>query len=113
MPRQTETINFSVSPVMLREVERIARAERRPGKSVFRDMVNAYKARRQPSAAMVEPWVEEVIREAKEEQKKQPLSTDDLAAQLKTFARDFSKRAKARGIAAKDIDRLIHDVRRS
>ena len=113
MPRQAETINFSVSPVMLREVERIARAERRPGKSVFRDMVKAYKERRQHSAATVELWVEDVIREAKEEQKKQPLSPDDLAAQLKSFAQDVSKRAKARGITAKDIDRLIHDVRRS
>lgn len=111
MPRQTETIDFSISPVMLREVERIAKAERRPGKSVFRDMVKAYKDRRKQSSSGAEPWVEELIREAKEEQKKHPQSPDEIASQLKTSARDFSKRAKARGITVRDIDRLIHDVR--
>jgi len=110
MPRQTKPIDFSVPPIVLREVERIARAERRAGKSVFRDMVKAYKDRRDQFLD-AEPWVTNLLREAQEEQKKHLLSSNEIAAQMKTFAQDFSKRAKARGITAKDVERLIHDVR--
>ncbi len=110
MPRQTKPIDFSVPPTALREVERIARAERRAGKTVFRDMVKAYKDRRDQYVS-ADPWVTSLLQEAKEEQKKHSLSSNELAAQMKSFAQDFAQRAKARGITVKDIDRLIYNVR--
>ena len=110
MPRQTKSIDFSVPPTALHEVERIARAERRAGKTVFRDMVKAYKDWRDQCVS-AEPWVTSLLREAKEEQKKHPLSSNEIAAQMKSFAQDFSHRAKARGITIKDIDRLIYNIR--
>lgn len=42
---------------------------------------------RKPRETDDEAWTMQVIREAKEEQKKQPLSPEALVAQLKSFAR--------------------------
>jgi hypothetical protein len=114
MPRTTEANGFTVPPVVAREVERIAKADRRSQTAVFRDMMQVYKDfRRKQREEEEDRWVMDLIREAQEEQEKNPMTPEEMVKEFEELAHEFSAKAKERGIrTAKDIDRIIHETRK-
>jgi hypothetical protein len=112
MPRTTKTIGFSVPPPLMQEVERVAKEERRTKSELFREMFRVYLRYRKQLEVDEERWIMNLIREAKEEQEKNPMSPDEIVEDLKGFAREFSKKAKARGITGKDVNRIIYEARK-
>jgi|SRR5215831_17105086 len=112
MGRVTKVIGFSVPPALAAEVERVAKAERRTKSELFREMFRVYQRYRKQREQQEERWVMELIREAKEEQEKHPMTPEELAKELKELARDVSQQAKKRGITSKDVNRLIDESRK-
>lgn len=47
MARKTQVLGFSVPPEVAEEYERLAKSERRSKSALFREMVAAYKAKRE------------------------------------------------------------------
>lgn len=112
MARTTKIVGFSVPPPLVKEVEQMAKEERRTKSELFREMVRVYQRYRRQREEDEERWVMNLIREAKEEQEKNPMSPEEIVADLKEFAREFSKKAKARGITGKDVNRIIYEARK-
>jgi len=112
MSRTTKVLGFSVPPPLVREVEQVAKAERRTKSELFREMFRVYKCYRKQREQEEDDWVMKLIREAKEEQEKNPMPPEEIVAELEDLAREVSAKAKARGIKAKDVDRIIHAARK-
>jgi hypothetical protein len=112
MGRTTKILGFTVPPSMAKEVEQMAKEERRTKSELFREMVRVYKRYRIQRDEDEERWVMKLIQEAKEEQEQNPLSPDEIVEDLREFARDFSKKAKARGITGRDVNRIIYEARK-
>jgi hypothetical protein len=110
--RVTKVIGFSVLPAQAREVERIARAERRTKSELFREMLRVYKRYRQQREEEEKDWVMKLIQEAKDEQTKNPLNVEDLLKESEQLARYGAAQAKKLGIKPKDIDRIIYESRK-
>src|SRR5215510_14128826 len=64
MARITQTIGFSVPLAIARQVERIAKAERRSKSELFCEMVRVYERYRQQEEQFDEAWVMRLIQEA-------------------------------------------------
>lgn len=111
MTRITETIDFSVSPAIARQVERIAKAERRTKSELFREMVRVYERYRKQEEQYDEVWVIRLIEEAKEEERLHPMTQEELKRETEELRRYGAAQAKKLGIKAKDIDRIIHEHR--
>ena len=112
MSRTTKVLGFSVPPSVVKEVEQVAKAERRTKSELFREMFRVYKRYRQQREQDEERWVMNLIREAQEEQQTNPMSPEAIVEDLRAFAEEFAKKAKARGITGKDVNRLIHEARK-
>lgn len=111
MGRTTKIIGFSVPPTLVKEVDRLAKEERRTKSELFREMLRVYDRYRRQRERDEERWVMQVIREAQEEQRTNPMSVKEMLAESKRLARDGARRAKKLGIKQRDIDRLIHEFR--
>ncbi len=74
MTRITKIIGFSVPPVLADEVEQIALEEKRTKSELFREMLRVYRSyrKKQPEPAIDDVWVSQVIREAQEEDLRNP-----------------------------------------
>jgi len=112
MGRVTKVIGFSVPPALAEEVEQVAKAERRTKSELFREMFRVYQRYRQQREQEEERWVMELIREAQEEQAKNPMTPEELAQELKELARYVSEQAKKRVITYKDVNRIIDESRK-
>jgi metal-responsive CopG/Arc/MetJ family transcriptional regulator len=112
MSRTTKILGFSVPPILVREVETLAKVERRTKSELFREMVRVYRRYRDQRERDEERWVRNVIEEAKAEEAKNPTSAKAMVAEDERLARYGEKQAKKRGIKPKDIDRIIHDYRK-
>jgi len=112
MGRVTKVMGFSVPPALAEEVEQIAKAERRTKSELFREMFRVYQLYRKQREQEEERWVMDLIREAKEEQEKNPMGPEDLVKELKELAREVSLQAKKRGIKYKDVNRIIDESRK-
>jgi hypothetical protein len=53
-----------------------------------------------------------LIREAREEQEKTPMTPEELVKELKEFGQEVAAKAKERGIKTKDVNRIIYESRR-
>src|SRR2546427_7163517 len=106
MSRTTKVLGFSVPPGVVKEVEQVAKAERRTKSELFREMFRVYKRYRQQREQDEERWVMNLIREAKEEQKTNPMTPEEIVTDLQAFASEFAKKAKTRGITGKDVNRI-------
>lgn len=112
MSKTTETVGFSVPPPLARKIEKIAKAERRTKSELFREMLRIYKRyRQQRERKEDEAWMMKLIKEAQEEQKKNPMSPEELLQEFEASARYGAAQAKKLGIKPKDIDRIIHEHR--
>ena len=74
MARVTKTIGFSVPPPVRKEVEQIAKAERRTKSELFREMVRVYRRYRLQRDRDEERWVQTLIDETKAEEARKPIS---------------------------------------
>jgi hypothetical protein len=112
MGSMRKVIGFSVPPAIEREVGEVAKAERRTKSELFREMFRVYKRYRQHRDQEENDWVMNLIAEAKAEQAANPMSPEELVAELKELSRDVAAQAKKRGITLKDVDRIIYESRK-
>ena len=112
MGRTTKMVGFSVPPALEREVEQIAKAERRTKSELFREMLRVYKRFRKQRDEDEETWVMNLIREAQEEQAKNPMPVEEMLKEDEELARYGTAQAKKLGIKPKDINRIIYESRK-
>lgn len=107
-----KVIGFSVPPVIEQEVAQVAKEERRTKSELFREIWRVYKRYRKQRDQQEDNWVLQLIAEAQEEQKTNPMSPEELVAELKALGRDVAGQAKKLGIKPKDVNRIIYESRK-
>src|ERR1035438_3001107 len=113
MSRTTKIIGFSVPPTTVQEVETLAREEGRTKSELFREMVRVYRRFRMQRDREEELWITQIIEEAKAEQAKNPMSAKEMLKESERLAGYGAQRAKRLGIQPKDVNRAIHDYRKT
>jgi len=113
MSRTTQILAFSVPPAVVKEIENLAKHERRTKSELFREMVRVYERYRAQRDSDEQRWVENLIAEAKAEQSEHPLTVKEMLKESDRIARYGERQAKKLGIKPKDISRLVHEYRRS
>ena len=115
MARTTKTLGFSVPPTIVKEVETLARQERRTKSELFREMVRVYQRFRLQRDRDELRWVENLIQEAKAEQASNPMTTEALVAEDEELLRYGVKRANQLKIKTDlaNATRLIHERRKA
>jgi metal-responsive CopG/Arc/MetJ family transcriptional regulator len=111
MSRTTKIMGFSVPPTVVREVETLAKQERRTKSELFREMVRVYRRYRSQRERDEIRWINGVIEEAKAEQGKNPMSIDEMLKESARLSRAGARQARKLGIKPTDIDRIVHDYR--
>ena len=113
MSRTTKIMGFSVPPAVVREVETLAKEERRTKSELFREMVRVYQRYRDLRDRDDDRWIMNLIQEAKAEQAKNPMSAEAMLAEDERLARYGAAQAKKLGLKPKDVNRIIHEHRQS
>jgi len=111
MSRTTKIMGFSVPPMVVKEVETLARQERRTKSELFREMVRVYRRFRAQQDRDEDRWISGIIEEAKTEQEHNPMSAEEMLRESDRLSRYGAHQAKKLGIKPKDIDRVVHDYR--
>jgi metal-responsive CopG/Arc/MetJ family transcriptional regulator len=111
MSRTTKIMGFSVPPMIVKEVETLAKQERRTKSELFREMVRVYRRFRAQRDRDEDRWILGIIEEAKAEQENNPVSAEEKLDESERLSRDGARQAKKLGIKPKDIDRVVHDYR--
>jgi metal-responsive CopG/Arc/MetJ family transcriptional regulator len=111
-----KNVGFTVPPTMADEIEQMAQEEHRTKSELFREMLRVYRSyrKRHPEPEIDEEWVMQVIREAQEEEKRNPMTDEEFMEESRKLAEYGARQAKKLGIDAEDdevINRIIHDVR--
>jgi metal-responsive CopG/Arc/MetJ family transcriptional regulator len=109
-------VGFTVPPPMEEELEQMAREEHRTKSELFREMVRVYRSyrKRHPEPEIDDEWVMQVIREAQEEEKRNPMTTEEILRESRALAEYGARQAKKMGIDVDDdevINRIIHEER--
>jgi metal-responsive CopG/Arc/MetJ family transcriptional regulator len=106
-------VGFTVPPPMEEELEQMAKEEHRTKSELFREMVRVYRSyrKRHPEPEIDEEWVMQVLREAQEEEKRNPMTDEEAMAISEELMRYGAQQAKKMGITLEDIDRIIHEER--
>jgi hypothetical protein len=106
-------VGFTVPPPMEKELEQMAKEEHRTKSDLFREMVRVYRSyrKRHPEPEIDDAWAMQVIREAQEEQERNPMTPDELVAEFKELACEGGRQAKQLGITEEDIDTIIREER--
>jgi metal-responsive CopG/Arc/MetJ family transcriptional regulator len=113
MSRTSQILGFSVPPTVVKEVETMAKQERRTKSELFREMVRVYRRYRQQRDRDEQRWVMNIIQEAKAEQEKNPMTAAEMLAEDDRLARYSQQQNKKLGIKAKNISRVVHDYRKA
>src|ERR1017187_8699076 len=111
MSRTTKIMGFSVPPTIVKEVETLAREERRTKSELFREMVRVYRRYRAQRDRDEDRWIMGIIEEARVEQEKNPMSAEQTLRESDRLSRYGARQAQKLGVKPKDIDRLVHDYR--
>ena len=111
MSRTTKIMGFSVPPMVVKEVETLARQERRTKSELFREMVRVYRRFRVLRDRDEERWGLGIVEEAKAEQRNNPMSAGEMIEESARLSRSGARQAKKLGIKPKDVDRVVHDYR--
>lgn len=98
---------------MEREFHKMATEEHRTKSELFREMFRVYRSyrKRQPEPEIDDAWVMQVIREAQDEERRNPTTPDQRVAEFRELSRYGGERARELGIKEEDIDRIIHEHR--
>ena len=115
MARTTKTLGFSVPPKVLKEVESLARKERRTKSELFREMVRVYQRFRLQRDRDEVRWVNNLIQEAQAEQARSPMTVEEMLAESDRLSRAAAKHAKKLGLKTdlRSAIRLIHEHRKA
>ncbi len=115
MARTTKTLGFSVPPTVVKQVETLARQERRTKSELFREMVRVYQRFRHQRDRDEMRWVENLIQEAKAEQAKNPMTVEQMIAEDDRLRLAAAKHAKKLGLKTdlRSATRLIHEYRKA
>jgi hypothetical protein len=115
MARTTKTLGFSVPPTVVKEVESLARRERRTKSELFREMVRVYQRFRLQRDRDEARWLESLIQEAKAEQAKNPMTVEEMLAESDRLSRSAARQAKKLGVKTDlgSAARLIHEHRKA
>jgi metal-responsive CopG/Arc/MetJ family transcriptional regulator len=115
MSRTTKILGFSVPPTVVKEVEALAKEERRTKSELFREMVRVYQRFREQRDRDEARWVANLIREAKTEETQKPMTVEEILAESDRLARAGAMRAKKLGIKTdpKSVTHLIHERRKT
>jgi metal-responsive CopG/Arc/MetJ family transcriptional regulator len=115
MSRTTKVLGFSVPPAVVKEVEILAKKERRTKSELFREMVRVYHRFRDQRDRDERRWVENLIQETKAEQAKKPMTADEILAESKQLARTSAERTRKLGIKtdSRSVSQLIHERRKA
>jgi hypothetical protein len=113
--RTTKTLGFSVPPSVVKEVEVLARQERRTKSELFREMVRVYQRFRLQRDRDEARWVKNLIEETKAEQAKNPMTVKEILAEDDRLQRWAGKHAEKIGLKTdlKSATRLIHEYRKA
>src|SRR5438270_11888651 len=101
MSRTTQVIGFSVPPTVVREVESLAKQERRTKSELFREMVRVYQRYREQRDRDEHRWVMNIIEEAKAEEAKNPMTVEEMLKESDRLARYGRQQATKLGITPK------------
>jgi hypothetical protein len=114
MSRTSKILGFSVPPTVVKEVEILAKEERRTKSELFREMVRVYKRFRVERDRDEMRWVANIVQQAKAEQAEKPLTVAELLRESERLSRSGSQRAKKLGIKTdpKSITHIIHERRK-
>jgi hypothetical protein len=112
MGRTTKILGFSVPPTVVKEVESLARAERRTKSELFREMVRVYRRYRQQRDRDDERWINNLIAEARAEQTQKPMSVEDMLSEDDRLGRYGAQQAKKASIKPRNVNRVVHEYRK-
>jgi phenylpropionate dioxygenase-like ring-hydroxylating dioxygenase large terminal subunit len=82
-----KVVGFSVPAALAEEVEELAKQERRTKSELFREMLRVYQLFRKQRMQEEERWVTDLIREAKEEREKHPMTEEEMLRESEELAR--------------------------
>jgi hypothetical protein len=104
---------LTIPPPIAEEIEQMAKEEHRTKSELFREMVRVYRRHRRKhrEPEIDDEWVMQVIREAEEEQKRDPMTPEELVAEFDDLAREGGERAKKLGIKLEDVDKIVREER--
>ena len=100
---------------MVNEVEALAREERRTKSELFREMLRVYQRFREQRDRDEASWVSNLIREARAERARRPMTADEILTESQRLSRAGARRAKKLGIETNStsISNLIHERRKT
>jgi hypothetical protein len=109
-------VGFTVPPPMEEELEQMAKEEHRTKSELFREMVRVYRSyrKRHPEPEINDEWVMQVLREAEEEARRNPMTDEEEEKLEQELLHYGAEQAKKRGINVKDeeeIDYIIYEAR--
>ena len=106
-------VGFTVPPPMEEELEQMAKEEHRTKSELFREMVRVYRSyrKRHPEPEIDDEWVMQVLREAQEEEKRNPMTRAEFLRLEDELMRYGANQAKKMGIKLEDVDRIIREER--
>jgi hypothetical protein len=106
-------VGFTVPPPMEEELEQMAKEEHRTKSELFREMVRVYRSyrKRHPEPEIDDEWVMQVLREAEEEEKRNPMTRAEFLKLEDELMRYGANQAKKMGIKLEDVDRIIREER--
>ncbi|MDQ3840366.1 MAG: ribbon-helix-helix protein, CopG family [Thermoproteota archaeon] len=106
-------VGFTVPPPMEEELEQMAKEEHRTKSELFREMVRVYRSyrKRHPEPEIDQEWVMQVLREAQEEENRNPMTDEEARAISEELMRYGAQQAKKMGVTLEDVDRIIHEER--
>ena len=111
MSRTTKIMGFSVPPMVVKEVETLAKQDRRTKSELFREMVRVYRRFRAQQERDEDRWILGIVAEAKAKQENNPMSAEEMLNESDRLSRSGARQAKKLGIKPKDIDRVVHAYR--
>lgn len=117
MSRVSKNLGFTVPPRMAEEFEQVAVEEGSTKSELFRRMFRLYQTYRKPlkqQGDFTEAWMERLILEAQEEERRNPMSTEAFTAETERLMRYGAERSRALGIQSEeDLNELLYADRQT
>ena len=117
MTRISKNLGFTVPPAMAEEFEQLAQEEQSTKSELFRRMFRLYQSYRTPIKKrfeVTEEWVERLIAEAQEEERRNPISDEEFMGAIKRTQSQGAKRLKALGITSEEqLDEMLYAERKT
>ena len=115
MARTSRNLRFTVPPRMADEFERVAEEEGSTKSELFRRMFRLYQTYRAPLVNRTQApdaWVERLILEAQEAERRGPLNAKEYSAEMERSQIYGAQRAKALGInSEKELENMLYGKR--